>query len=542
MYRDLDPKTWPQGHSIANHPLVRELFEGSKHPNINLAEEYAIDAPELKEDVPQLIRDADSSQHSALIHALRGQNLVIEGPPGTGKSQTITNLIAAALARGKTVLFISEKLAALEVVRRRLDDAGLGVFCLEIHSHKTKKGALLSDLAQRYTMRGTFRDPRDLDRHLSVVEQKKQVLTQYASLINRVIEPFKASIFEILWARENSGQGIATHRERLGQLILPILLQFTQTEFTQAEQFLSVYAQHLSTALASCDSLDRHPWAWIAKPLGFEEEERLLASMEEFRATVRQGEECCEHLQSKLGIVLARTTPGIEGAGQTLAQLPESAGTLAEGLLAPCQTPSTRQKLEEFVGQIKTYCNGLESLSSFTQNARSLIEANTEAELSKAFGLLCDLGLEGLTIAEVRDILTVTSESARLLVNAHSSFTLLLDVIGCEAPATLSASTYLLETLRIVETAPFERLHLRQPSFEDERIKPMLQTARQEATELKNAETKLSREFDLSLSTGMYTPVQLLKCASILNESSLWQRLLGRDYKEVDEDLQPTFA
>ena len=224
MYRDLDPKTWPQGHSIANHPLVRELFEGSKYPNINLAEEYAIDAPELKEDVPQLIRDADSSQHSALVHALRGQNLVIEGPPGTGKSQTITNLIAAALARGKTVLFVSEKLAALEVVRRRLDDAGLGVFCLEVHSHKTKKGALLSDLAQRYTMRGTFRDPRDLDRHLSVVEQKKQVLTQYASLINRVIEPFKASIFEILWARENSGQGIATHRERLGQLILPILL------------------------------------------------------------------------------------------------------------------------------------------------------------------------------------------------------------------------------------------------------------------------------------------------------------------------------
>jgi hypothetical protein len=94
------------------------LFEGSKNPEIELAEEYPIDAPELVKDVPHLIRDADSSQHSALIHALRGQNLVIEGPPGTGKSQTITNLIAAALARGKNVLFVAEKLAALEVVRR----------------------------------------------------------------------------------------------------------------------------------------------------------------------------------------------------------------------------------------------------------------------------------------------------------------------------------------------------------------------------------------------------------------------------------------
>ena len=531
MYRDLDPKTWPQDQSIANHPLVRELFEGSKHPTISLAEEYAIDEPELKKEVPQLIRDADSSQHSALIHALRGQNLVIEGPPGTGKSQTITNLIAAALAKGKTVLFVSEKLAALEVVRRRLDDAGLGVFCLEVHSHKTKKGALLSDLAQRYTMRGTFQDPRDLDRHLSVVEEKKQLLTYYASLINRVIEPFKTSIFEILWARERSGQEIATHRERLGQLILPILVQYTQTQFTQAEQILSVYAQHLSAALASCDSLDRHPWAWIARPLGFEEEERLLGAMEEFRATVRRAEECCEHLQSKAGIALTRTTLGIEEARQKLGQLPESAGTLVQGLLAPCQTPSTRQRLEEFVGQINTYRRGLESLSPFTQNASPLIEADTEVKLTEASGRLCECGLEELTIAEVRNILNVTSESARLLGDAHSSFTLLLGVIGCEAPATLSASTYLLETLRIVESAPYEKLYLRQPSFEDERIKPMLQTARQEATELRNAETKLGREFDLSLSDGMYTPVQLLKCASILNEASLWQRLLDRDYK-----------
>ncbi|HTF68042.1 MAG TPA: AAA domain-containing protein, partial [Edaphobacter sp.] len=118
MYRDLDPKTWPAGQRIAQHPLVRELFEGSKNPDIALAEEYPIDAPELVKDVPHLIRDADSSQHSALVHALRGQNLVIEGPPGTGKSQTITNLIAAVLAKGKTVLFVAEKLAALEVVRR----------------------------------------------------------------------------------------------------------------------------------------------------------------------------------------------------------------------------------------------------------------------------------------------------------------------------------------------------------------------------------------------------------------------------------------
>ncbi len=198
MYRDLDPRNWPKGESIAKHDLVRQLFEGTKNTEVEHGEEYPIDEPELKAMVPHLIRDADSSQHSALIHALRGQNLVIEGPPGTGKSQTITNLIAAVLANGKNVLFIAEKLAALEVVRSRMDDAGLGIFCLEVHSHKTKKGALLNDLAQRCKARGSFRDPHDLDRQLAVVEEKKRLLSRYAALINTPVEPFKATVFEVL--------------------------------------------------------------------------------------------------------------------------------------------------------------------------------------------------------------------------------------------------------------------------------------------------------------------------------------------------------
>ena len=145
-----------------------------------LAEEYAIDAPELKKDVPHLIRDADSSQHSALIHALRGQNLVIEGPPGTGKSQTITNLIAAALARARLCSSSRKSSRPLRWSASRLDDAGLGIFCLEVHSHKTKKGALLNDLAQRCKCARPFQEPLDLDRHLSVVEDKKRLLSRYA--------------------------------------------------------------------------------------------------------------------------------------------------------------------------------------------------------------------------------------------------------------------------------------------------------------------------------------------------------------------------
>ena len=82
--------------------------------------------------------------------------MVINGPPGTGKSQTITNIIAAALTNGKKVLFVSEKLAALEVVRRRLNQAGLGHFCLEIHSHKTQKKKFVEDISTVGVMLSAF--------------------------------------------------------------------------------------------------------------------------------------------------------------------------------------------------------------------------------------------------------------------------------------------------------------------------------------------------------------------------------------------------
>lgn len=75
--------------------------------------------------------DADSSQLMAMLAVQEGVNLVIQGPPGTGKSQTITNIIANAIGQGKKVLFVAEKMAALDVVKRRLDHINLGEACLE---------------------------------------------------------------------------------------------------------------------------------------------------------------------------------------------------------------------------------------------------------------------------------------------------------------------------------------------------------------------------------------------------------------------------
>jgi hypothetical protein len=152
MYRDLDPTNWPKSAQLSEHgiikPLVADGFDAGEpllSEDANLDEHIA--PPELLHIV-----DSDSSQSLAIHEVRKGRNLVIQGPPGTGKSQTIANIVAAAVADGKTVLFVAEKMAALEVVKRRLDNAGVGDACLELHSNKANKRAVLEELRRTWEL------------------------------------------------------------------------------------------------------------------------------------------------------------------------------------------------------------------------------------------------------------------------------------------------------------------------------------------------------------------------------------------------------
>ena len=147
MYEDLDPARWPSQASPGLNPVLEGLLgeEGFADGGSPFSEERSLDDQVDLEDLHQ-IRDADSSQTLAILDVLEGRNLVIQGPPGTGKSQTISNLIAEHVARGKKVLFVAEKMAALDVVKRRLDEDGVGDACLELHSHRTNKRSFLEEL------------------------------------------------------------------------------------------------------------------------------------------------------------------------------------------------------------------------------------------------------------------------------------------------------------------------------------------------------------------------------------------------------------
>ncbi len=209
LVRDLDPKNWPPiGHesALTQHDIVKMVFEGSQYSDggdDDDNEEYVVDFHKYAE-LP-LIFDADSSQHSALIDIVDGKNLVIEGPPGTGKSQTITNLVASAISTGKKVLFVAEKLAALQVVKSRLNQAGLGDFCLELHSNKTSKKDVLDSLETRAGKRYTR--PVQLDAMLEAVKEKRRTLSDYVELINTQSGNAQGlTIHQVLWRAERYRQ------------------------------------------------------------------------------------------------------------------------------------------------------------------------------------------------------------------------------------------------------------------------------------------------------------------------------------------------
>lgn len=148
MFKDLDPKSWPEEKQPDTNGVMKRLLgSGFGDRPAAYAEDVNIDSVIKPGDV-RFVKDADSSQTEAILEVREGSNLVIQGPPGTGKSQTITNIIAELIGQKKTVLFVAEKMAALEVVKRRLDESHLGDAVLELHSHKSTKQSVLKELGR----------------------------------------------------------------------------------------------------------------------------------------------------------------------------------------------------------------------------------------------------------------------------------------------------------------------------------------------------------------------------------------------------------
>jgi len=162
-----------------------------------IGSEDGLDVLPTPEKVPVPVLPTDSSQLAALTYAKSGRNLVVHGPPGTGKSQTISSLIADALGRNQKVLFVSAKMAALNVVFQRLADKGLGRFCLEAHSTKAGKVKIIDDL-RRALASEEAGDAGSLSDELQKLTQLREKLNAYVQDLHRKIDPLGLTPYQAI--------------------------------------------------------------------------------------------------------------------------------------------------------------------------------------------------------------------------------------------------------------------------------------------------------------------------------------------------------
>lgn len=148
----------------------------------------AVDARTIdKENAPHdfaIPLDVDSSQMEAIVESGRGKSFILHGPPGTGKSQTITNMIANALYQGKRVLFVAEKMAALSVVQSRLEKINLAPFCLELHSNKATKKHFLEQMDQVLKIT-KIKSPKEYEQRSEELFRERKKLISYMEALHQ---------------------------------------------------------------------------------------------------------------------------------------------------------------------------------------------------------------------------------------------------------------------------------------------------------------------------------------------------------------------
>lgn len=231
IYHDLDNGKWPEDKKPVDHPTLTQLFgNGFNDTAPGFTEDDFIDTDTNAHALFQVV-DADSSQVLAMLAVNEGKNLVIQGPPGTGKSQTITNIIANAVGQGKKVLFVAEKMAALEVVKRRLDNINLGEACLELHSHKANKKELHEEL--RRVLELGKPAIYKLQQEVALLDQHKNELNDYCLAINAQIKESGLTAQQVMGFLINLSEVIGPGL--LPKLLIPGKEEWTATDMIRAE-------------------------------------------------------------------------------------------------------------------------------------------------------------------------------------------------------------------------------------------------------------------------------------------------------------------
>ena len=235
IHGDLQTDAWHHNTELVNHAGVRDLVSkaGITNPNPHLNPEDDEEPAASGTASPlELVYEADSSQYQVVQDGLSGSNLAVIGPPGTGKSQTITNLIAAAMSEGKTVLFVAEKLTALRVVYKRLQQADLDRFCFNLHSHGIRMAAVRAALQRRIDTPLTSFDEAMYEQRARALATQREALQLYANLMGLKFGQLGDTVHDVMWKAIRSREAISGLPSGLNTIVIEDSEHLSQEQVT----------------------------------------------------------------------------------------------------------------------------------------------------------------------------------------------------------------------------------------------------------------------------------------------------------------------
>jgi very-short-patch-repair endonuclease len=388
MYKDLDTRQ----QSFPQSDIVQALLAGSGATSSSpFADEYEVDLPEIEGKVPCVVMEVDSSQFSTLVDVAEGKNVAVEGPPGTGKSQTIVNAIASALADGKKVLFVAEKLAALNVVKSRLEAVDLGEFLLPLQAERSTREQVVSSIRDRLEMRDR-RPARDYDEKLQRFRKVRDQLAQYIALMTTPFADSGMTVHEVI------GKSIATNG-RIEGLSAETLVRCMIPRSLKTRSGLSVLRQageQIEKAHADAANAKPHwKFAKLTHPSRF--------TVEEACAIAKRAAQQCRELANERRLMSA---VGIESDA--------ALEDLRKGLI--CVEEAYRC-LETLAAPLLAQILAAENASAYLERfiARCENVQSSAAELSKAFRA----NLDRRTASIVRVAATTSNDLKLATVNVE---------------------------------------------------------------------------------------------------------------------------
>ncbi len=346
MYEDLDPNQ-PE---LLNHPQTRELLLGRETSNF-IENVFPKEEEEKHELTPLLISKVDSSQYAAICKALQCPSLVIKGPPGTGKSQTITNLIAASLARGENVLFVADKQAALNVVYSRLKDAGLDDFCLELHSHQGTRTSVIQSLKRRLEISPT-KSSKKLEEKLTEAQSLHHFLDQYIDFIKSPLGQSQLTIQEILWAARHASDD-ASFPSTLLKTYFDRVDEMTPEVIVRDKKLLKSIEKAYSMVIGEEGNLKEHPWRGLKNtslsPFQIEE---LYERFQSFISLLNSIESRCASFSEQYQVNMESVSE-LKLLINQLSEILDLMDDIQPEALTYCKENEWQSKIEELIQTIK---------------------------------------------------------------------------------------------------------------------------------------------------------------------------------------------